>query len=278
MEVVKLCGSVSMNLTSKLQSSASALSVKQMNGEALQIAMRRTVKVHPAAGASARPGTCRCLDVDWDPEGLLGRPSGPGLINRNSILRKFKDEADKKAAVEAALKLEAEQRKAAREARVVPATDAGLVEYFVMMDPLDMEFEIARCRPRLTEDFRRYLRNEIGSIRLTLGEKTPEQQLRLEVLETLQRTLEEGVAAYDRLTANVTSAKDTLVKILTSKDKKATLLELAGENKLNKGLLALLDENIAAASAEGQDKMVEYMGKIRAAVVKYVTVESVTSA
>lgn len=108
------------------------------------------------------------------------------------------------------------------------------------------------------------------------------------------------------------------------------LLELAGENKLNKGLLVLLDENIAAASAAGQvhklywswdftptmsfvdrifleseplvaivdssfwfwpfwfwtsfvvcfekqDKMVEYMGKIREAVVKYITVETVTS-
>ncbi|KAL2611596.1 hypothetical protein R1flu_023288 [Riccia fluitans] len=269
MEVLGLCGSVStLNLTSRLQSNASPLSVKQMNGEALQIAMRRrNVTIHPSA---ARPGTCRCLDVDWDPEGLLGRPAGPGLISRNLIMRKFKDESDKQAALEKALKLEAEQRQAAREAREVPATDAGLIEYFLMTDVLDMEFEIARCRPRLTEDFRRYLRNEIGSLRLTLGEKTPEQQLRLEMLESLQSTLEEGVVAYDRITASITNAKDTLVQILTSKDKKATLLELAGENKLNKGLLVLLDENIAAASAAGQDKMVEYMGKIRGAVVKVI--------
>ncbi|KAG6544184.1 hypothetical protein Mapa_014384 [Marchantia paleacea] len=269
MEVARLC--VSAGSSAVFRSGASALSVKQMNGQALQIAMRRSLRSRPSS-APSRPGSCRCLDVNWDPEGLLGRPEGPGLISRNLVMRKFKNEEDKKVAMEKALKLEAEQRKAAREARVLPTTHSGLIEFFLMTDPLDMQFEIARCRPLLTDDFRRFLVSEIGTIRLALDKMTPEKELRLETLVTLQKTLEEGVVVHDKLTANISNAKENLVKILTSKDKKATLLELAGENKLNKGVLVLLDENIAAASHAGQDQMVEYMQKIRAAMVKYITV------
>ncbi|OAE23002.1 hypothetical protein AXG93_1231s1150 [Marchantia polymorpha subsp. ruderalis] len=289
MEVARMCASAS---SSAVLRSASALSTKQMNGEAVRISMRTSDRLRTAP-ASSRPGSCRCLDVNWileeglvfmrhvggadgeaieDPEGLLGRPEGPGLISRNLVMRKFKDETDKKVAMEKALKLEAEQRKAAREAREQPSTHSGLIEYFLMTDPVDMQFEISRCRPLLTDDFRRFLVSEIGTIRLALDKMTPEKELRLETLLTLQKTLEEGVVAHDKLTANISHAKENLVKILTSKDKKATLLELAGENKVNKGLLVLLDENIAAASYAGQDQMAEYMKKIREAMVKYITV------
>lgn len=144
--------------------------------------------------------------------------------------------------------------------------------------------------------------------------------------------------AYDKVASNFISAKDRLAKILSAKDKKATvsmpncdgsvlldyvvhvtqvkpcilatqILDMAGENQLDRSLLALLDQNIAAANSAGQvhshqhqlaqgkhflacmhithgpepvfvcgcvrgaqEQAAGFMEKIRGAVVKYMTV------
>ncbi|KAK3022837.1 hypothetical protein RJ639_046657 [Escallonia herrerae] len=54
--------------------------------------------------------------------------------------------------------------------------------------------------------------------------------------------------AYDKLQADMETAKANLTKILTSKDVKATLLDMVEQNELNRSILALLDENISNAS------------------------------
>ncbi|KAG0619726.1 hypothetical protein M758_4G160100 [Ceratodon purpureus] len=100
---------------------------------------------------------------------------------------------------------------------------------------------------RLTEDFFSFVKAEIGSLRFAVNQ-TVEVQDRIGELEVLQKVLQEGVGAYDALTTDLVDAKERLQRILVAKDKKAILLEMAGENQLDRPLLALLDENIVSAT------------------------------
>lgn len=90
-------------------------------------------------------------------------------------------------------------------------------------------------------------------------------------LEALQKALEEGIEAYDKMQAELVKAREGLTKILTSKDVKATLLDMVEQNELNRSLLALLDENIANAQMGNQKQAAAFMEKVRGAVLKYMT-------
>lgn len=59
----------------------------------------------------------------------------------------------------------------------------------------------------------------------------------------------EFAEGYDEMAKNMMGAKDRLQQILLSKDKKATLLEMASGSQIDRSLLALLDQNISAANA-----------------------------
>ncbi|OIT20493.1 hypothetical protein A4A49_39706 [Nicotiana attenuata] len=72
--------------------------------------------------------------------------------------------------------------------------------------------------------------------------------------------------------ADIVATKKNLTEILTSKDVKATLLDLVERNELNRPLLTLLDENIATAHSVNQKQAAEYMEKLRGLVLKYLTV------
>jgi hypothetical protein len=54
------------------------------------------------------------------------------------------------------------------QARVVPDTDAGLVEYFLDTDAREIEFEIGRLRPRLSKAFFDYIQREIAEIKFAV--------------------------------------------------------------------------------------------------------------
>jgi len=166
---------------------------------------------------------------------------------------------------------ERERRRAAREARVVPDNAADLVEYFLVTEAAEIEYEIARCRPRLNQEFLEYLQAEVATLRFALS-RTKEMDDRLVELEALHKVLTEGIEAYDRMAVDIIGAKDRLARIFASEDKKATLLEMVEKNELDRSLLALLDENIAAAQAANQEQAVLFMEKIRAAVLKYLTI------
>nr|ACJ83376.1 unknown [Medicago truncatula]AFK46213.1 unknown [Medicago truncatula] len=58
--------------------------------------------------------------------------------------------------------------------------------------------------------------------------------------------------------AQLIKAKENLTKILTSKDVKATLLELVERNEINRSLLTLLDENISSAHGANQNLWCTY--------------------
>lgn len=208
--------------------------------------------------------------IGWDPEGILGAPQ-PGHIARRQFQKRLEKNEDERAAFEKQVQMERERRRAAREARTVPTSAAGLIDFFLDTEAQEIEFEIARCRPRLDNDFFAHLKTEIGSLRFAIN---PSEQTkdRLVELEALEKALKEGTEAYDKVASNFISAKDRLAKILSAKDKKATILDMAGENQLDRSLLALLDQNIAAANSAGQEQAAGFMEKIRGAVVKYMTV------
>uniref|UniRef100_A0A0A0KE17 Uncharacterized protein n=1 Tax=Cucumis sativus TaxID=3659 RepID=A0A0A0KE17_CUCSA len=70
-------------------------------------------------------------------------------------------------------------------------------------------------------------------------------------LPSLSRKYQE---AYDKMQRELVKAREGLTKILTSKDVKATLLDMVERNELNRSLLALLDENIANAQMGNQNQ------------------------
>ncbi|XP_011081196.1 uncharacterized protein LOC105164278 isoform X2 [Sesamum indicum] len=161
--------------------------------------------------------------------------------------------------------------RALRESRVIPDTIEKLVEYFLDTEAQEIEFEIARLRPRLNEEFFSHLKLELGKLRFAVS-KTQDMEDRVIELEALQKALQEGIEAYDRMQSELVSARKNLMKLFTSDDVKATLLDLVEQNELNRSLLTLLDENIANAYQGNQIQAAEYMEKIRGAMLKYITV------
>ena len=128
-----------------------------------------------------------------------------------------------------------------------------------------MEYEIARCRPQLSKDFFLVVDKLIGVQRLS----TQPDEERLAELDTLREYLSKAVEAVDNATQAVAAAPIRLKKLLESKDKKATLLEMAGAGEIDQALMDLLDQNIAGAKEAGQDQAAEFMTKVKQATARY---------
>ncbi|OVA19538.1 hypothetical protein BVC80_9051g36 [Macleaya cordata] len=208
--------------------------------------------------------------VAWDPEGILGPPQ-TGHIARTEFKRRLEKDADAREAFQRQVLEEQERRRAAREARVVPDTPEGIIEYLLDTEARELEFEIARLRPRLNKEFFSHLKFELGQLRFAVS-RSKDMEDRLIELEAMEKVLMEGTEAYDKLQSELITAKESLAKILTSKDVKATLLEMVEHNELNRSLLTLLDENIANAHMVDQKQAAAFMEKVRSAVLKYMTV------
>ncbi|KAH9777414.1 Dimethylallyl adenosine tRNA methylthiotransferase [Citrus sinensis] len=185
-----------------------------------------------------------------DPEGILGSAQ-TGHIARLEFKRRLEKDAEAREAFEQHVRDEAERRRARRQSRVLPDTAEEMIEYFLDTEAQELEFEIARLRPRLNQEFFSHLKFELGQLRFAVS-KTQDMEDRLIELEALQKALLEGTEAYDNMQADLITARKSLTKILTSKDVKATLLELVEQNKINRSLLTLLDENIANAQKSDQ--------------------------
>ncbi|PON53807.1 dimethylallyl, adenosine tRNA methylthiotransferase [Parasponia andersonii] len=195
-----------------------------------------------------RPSRISC--IGWDPEGLLGPPQ-TGHIARRELKRRLEKDSEAREAFERQVLEEKARREALRQSRVAPDSPAALIEYFLDTEAQDIEFEMARLRPRLTKEFFSHLQLELGQLRFAVP-KTEDMEDRLIELEALQKALLEGTEAYDKMQNDLVKAKESLMKILTSNDVKATLLEMVEQNALNRSLLALLDENIANAHRGNQ--------------------------
>ncbi|KZV40984.1 hypothetical protein F511_17392 [Dorcoceras hygrometricum] len=208
--------------------------------------------------------------IGWDPEGILGSPQA-GHISRLEFKRRLEKDAGAREAFERQIREEKDRRRSLRESRMIPDTTAELVEYLLDTEAQEIEFEIARLRLRLNDEFFSYLRLELGKLRFAVS-KTQAIEDRVIELETLQKALEEGIEAYDRLQSELIRARQNLMQILTSKDVKATLLDLVERNEVNRALLTLLDQNIANAHQANQAQAAAYMEKLRGTMLKYITV------
>ncbi|EEF50973.1 uncharacterized protein LOC8272124 [Ricinus communis] len=234
---------------------------------ALGIATSITFNIRTLPITRSKP---RISCIGWDPEGLLGPPQ-TGHIARREFQRRLERDAEAREAFEQHVREEKERRQNLRLSRDIPDTPAELVEYFLDTEAQEIEFEIARMRPRLNQEFFSHLRFELGQLRFAVS-KTEDMEDRLIELEALQKALQEGTEAYDEMQTDLIKAKESLTKVLTSKDVKATLLEMVEKSELNRSLLALLDENIASAQQSNQKDAAAFMEKLRAAVLKYMTV------
>lgn len=223
----------------------------------------------PSTWRGAGGSALKISAVGWDPEGILSGPQ-PGHITRRKMQRSIaEDNADQEKAM-AAARAELERRRATREARAVPEGDPELLEFFLNTEVQEMEYEVARCRPRLTPHFFSVLRAEAGALRFAV-EQTEERRDRLAELEALEKVLKEALEAYDSMADDLLGAKEKLTTILSAKDKRAAILQLAADSQLDRPLLALLDQNIAAAQGANEAQAAEFMEKVRSAVVKYIT-------
>jgi len=92
---------------------------------------------------------------------------------------------------------------------------------------------------------------------------------RVAELEMLRDFLKNAVQAFDAQAAALAAPAARMRKLLTAKDKRATLLEMAGANEIDKELIALLDQNAKAAKDAGQEEAAEFLGKVRDAARKF---------
>ncbi|KAK9909063.1 hypothetical protein WJX75_006635 [Coccomyxa subellipsoidea] len=205
------------------------------------------------------------MAVGWDPEGILAAPKG-GHISRRQLQKQIVDDKELQEQMEKERQKARAELQARREARKLPETQAEIVEFFLETESDEMEFEVARCRPLLTEDLFAYVQQQISEERF----KTSANQDRVAELELLLNYLKGAVEKLDSAVQGKVTPLERMKKLLTSKDKKATLLEMAGNNEIDTALLDLLQQNIDGAKAAGQKEPAEFMEKIRDAARKFV--------
>ncbi|GMH43624.1 hypothetical protein BSKO_11546 [Bryopsis sp. KO-2023] len=204
-------------------------------------------------------------DLEWDPDNVLG-PAESGHIARREMQRMMKKDSSFGETLKFAQTQEEKELMVRRESREVPDDPAALVEFFLDTEMEDMEFEVARCRPKLTEAFFEKLDSSIGDIRFA-GIDVDED--RLAELETLREYLKAASSAVDEAAHKTTDAVERFKRLVTSKDKKATIIEMVANNEIDQGLLDLFTQNIKMAEAAEEEKKAEFMIKLKRACEKY---------
>ncbi|GLC35461.1 hypothetical protein PLESTB_000204700 [Pleodorina starrii] len=244
----------------------SSLLARRMNGAGASCSYTSSSVINtPSCGRSSRRSTVRVYAVNYDPENVFKRPPEQGLIARRMTQKLMEQNKEFASQMQRAKDDIRRQVLTRREARNPPDDHMELIEFMLNTDAEDMEFEIARCRPKLTPAFFKQLDSVIGAERFAAK---PDQE-RLAELDTLRQYLEEAVEALDKAVVKTASAADRLKKLLTSRDKKETILEMAAANEIDQALVDLLQQNIDAAKAAEQTGPAEFMEKVKVAVSKY---------
>ncbi|KAG8374766.1 hypothetical protein BUALT_Bualt10G0029900 [Buddleja alternifolia] len=219
-----------------------------------------------------RNPTTKIRCIGWDPEGILGAPKS-GHIARIEFKRRLEKDSEAREAFERQVRDEKERRRALRQcscSKLLYVNDRSMK--FLELDYLyGFVKPLMNSHARLNEDFFSHLKLELGKLRFAVS-KTQDIEDRVIELETLEKALQEGIDAYDKMQSELITARKSLMKILTSDDIKATLLDMVEQNELNRSLLTLLDENIANAYQGNQTQAADYMEKIRGVMLKYITV------
>jgi len=157
------------------------------------------------------------------------------------------------------------ETEAKREARVVPEDNYELIAFLLDTEATDMQYEVARCRPLLDDEFFEVLNKQIGMEQLSL-EKDEDK---LAELELLREYLNEAVETIDNATKAVASAPERLKKLMESPDKKSTLRDMAADGEIDQAFFDLLDQNIDGAEEAGREDVVEFMQKVKVAAAKF---------
>ncbi|KAG2483075.1 hypothetical protein HYH03_018056 [Edaphochlamys debaryana] len=241
----------------------SSLAARKLAGSTASCSGRSLAPVAARRGARS---SLKVYAVNYDPENLFGKsPPAPGVIQRRMQQKMMQENKEFAAQMQRAKDDVRRQVLLRREARNVPTDDLELIEFMLNTEAEDMEFEVARCRPRFTPAFFAKLSTIIGQERFAAK---PDQE-RLAELDTLRQYLEEGVEAIDKAVGKTASAAERLKKLLTAKDKKECILEMAAANEIDQALIDLLTQNIEAAKAADQTAPAEFMEKVKQAVSKY---------
>jgi len=227
------------------------------DGRAIDRDERKKVLKADEAGQEA-------LEISYDPEGLfpdVDETSASMLIDKNTRQRELalekKDEEEKKEEYEKARA----ELEAAREARVQPTSHAELVAYFFATELNEMEYEIVKQRPLLTDDFFAYL-NETRE-----KEEDEEEKGKL---DALYQVTSDFVGFVDQTTRAMLSPLERMKKLLGAPDKRAMILEMVDNDELDLNLMALLQTNINTARQAGQEDAAQFMEKIYKAAAKFV--------
>jgi hypothetical protein len=228
------------------------------DGRAIDKDERKKVLKADEAGQTA-------LEISYDPEGLfpeVDETAASMLIDKKLRARELelekKQEEEQKEEYEKAR----EELEAAREARVQPTTHAELVAYFFDTEFNEMEYEIVKQRPKLTDEFFAYLieaRNAASADEEEQGK-----------LDALYKVTSEFVGFVDQTTRAMLSPLERLTKLLNAPDKRAMILEMVDKDELDLNLMALLKTNINTARQGGAEDAALFMEKIYKAAAKFV--------
>jgi len=209
----------------------------------------------------------QALEIAYDPDGLfpeVDETSASMLIDRRLGMKA--QEAEKEAEEEAKKrhKEEREKLQAERDARAQPGPEdpEALVRYFFETEINEMEYEIVRCRPLLTDDFFNSLKASIEK----------EEGLEKEKREALYTVTSGFVGFVDQTTKAMLQPRERMMKLLTAKDKKAMILEMVETGELDINLMALLKTNENTAREAGLTQEADFMKKIYNACSKFVSV------
>ena len=201
----------------------------------------------------------------YDPEGLfpdVDETASSMLIDKKMRQREIALEKAEEEEAQKEYEKAREELEAARDARVQPTSHDELVTYFFETEFNEMEYEIVKQRPLLTDEFFEYLKARAAT------EADEEEKGKLDALYTVTSDF---VGFVDMTTRAMTSPVERLKKLLESKDKRAMILEMVDKDELDLNLMALLKTNINTARQQGgQDDAVAFMEKIYAACAKFV--------
>eukprot|EP00879_Flechtneria_rotunda_P002469 GHRR01002666.1.p1 GENE.GHRR01002666.1~~GHRR01002666.1.p1 ORF type:complete len:263 (+),score=57.60 GHRR01002666.1:92-880(+) len=223
-----------------------------------------------SSSTARKRSSVRTYSVNYDPDNLFkGTAPRSGLIERRLLNKQMDKDKEFAKAVQIAGDEDRKKVLLRRQSRTPPTDHIELVEFFLNTDAEDMEFEVARCRPQLTADFFKQLDTMVGQERFAAK---PDQD-RLAELETLRQYLEEGKEAVDKAVQANISAVDRMKKLLSAKDKKAMILEMAEANEIDVALMDLLQQNIDAARMAAQEEPAQFMEKVKQAAAKFLVTQ-----
>ena len=227
------------------------------DGRAIDKDERKKVLKADEAGKQA-------LEISYDPEGLfpeVDETSASMLIDKKLRARELELEKKEDEERQEEYEKAREELEAARDARVQPTTHAELVAYFFDTEFNEMEYEIVKQRPKLTDAFFAHL------IEVKAAETDEEERGKLDALYTVTS---EFVGFVDQTTRAMLSPLERLTKLLNAPDKRAMILEMVDKDELDLNLMALLKTNINTARQGGAEDAAVFMEKIYKAAAKFV--------